>query len=126
MYYNDAFIRPRYEETDQMGVVYHGNYLTYFEVGRSEFFRSLGFSYRELEKEGIIFPVIHASCEYIVPALYDDELLIRTCIVALKGARMELNYKVIRKDQGKEIVLATGKTKHGFVNALPRLFVLMS
>jgi len=117
MYFNNAFIRPRYEETDQMGVVYHGNYLTYFEVGRSELFRSLGYSYRELEEEGIIFPVIHASCDYISPALYDDELSIRTCISVIKGARMEINYEVLRVDNDKEVVLAKGKTIHAFVNA---------
>lgn len=117
MYSNDAFIRPRYEETDQMGVVYHGNYLTYFEVGRSEFFRKLGYPYKELEKEGVILPVIHASCEYILPAKYDDELFIRTYITELKGARLELQYKVIRIDEGEEKILANGITKHAFVNS---------
>jgi len=116
MYYNDAFVRPRYEETDQMGVVYHGNYLTYFEVGRSEYFRSLGYSYRKLEEEGIILPVINASCNYILPAKYDDELAIRTRIIDLKGARLELFYEVVRKDDGEEVILATGKTQHAFVN----------
>lgn len=116
MYFHDAFVRPRYEETDQMGVVYHGNYLTYFEVGRSDFFRSLGYSYKKLEEEGIIFPVINATCNYIKPALYDDELAIRTRLVALKGVRLELRYEVIRVDDGKEVVLATGKTEHAFVN----------
>lgn len=116
MYFNDAFVRPRYEETDQMGVVYHGNYLTYFEVGRSEFFRSLGYSYRELEEEGIVFPVIHATCRYLIPAKYDDELHIRTRIVQLKGVRIKLNYEVIRIEDDKEVILVTGMTEHAFVN----------
>lgn len=116
MYTNDAIVRPRYAETDQMGVVYHANYLTYFEVGRSEFFRSLGYSYRTLEQQGIIFPVVKAEVQYIVPALYDDDLRIRTQITKLKGARMEVEYQVIRLEAGDEQVLAKGITTHAFVN----------
>ncbi len=116
MYYNEGFVRPRYEETDQMGVVYHGNYYTYFEVGRSEFFRSLGYAYKQLEEEGIIFPVIRSGCAYIKPALYDDELSVRTRISVLKGARLTFSYEVIRVDHGEEVILATGMTEHAFVN----------
>lgn len=115
MYTNDAVVRPRYAETDQMGVVYHANYLTYFEVGRSEFFRSLGYTYRELEQQGIILPVIKAEVEYLLPALYDDELRIRTWLSHLKGARLELHYQVLRGDDGNDQVLARGKTAHAFV-----------
>lgn len=112
---HDAVVRPRYAETDQMGVVYHANYLTYFEVGRSEFFRFLGYSYRELEQKGVILPVIKAEVEYLQPALYDDELLIRTWMSSLKGARLELHYEVIRETEGTVQVLARGKTAHAFV-----------
>lgn len=115
MYTHDADVRPRYAETDQMGVVYHANYLTYFEVGRSEFFRSLGYSYRELERQGIIFPVIRAEVDYQQPALYDDTLRIRTWLVQLKGARLELGYQVLREADGADQVLANGKTIHAFV-----------
>lgn len=115
MYTHDAAVRPRYAETDQMGVVYHANYLTYFEVGRSEFFRSLGYSYRELEEQGIIFPVIHAEVDYQQPARYDDALRIRTWLTHLKGARLELSYQVLRNDEGSEQILARGKTAHAFV-----------
>ncbi len=115
MYTHDAVLRPRYAETDQMGVVYHANYLTYFEVGRSEFFRSLGYTYRELEQQGVIFPVIKADVEYLQPALYDDELRIRTWITHLKGARLEVHYEVLRDDGGAVKLLARGKTAHAFV-----------
>lgn len=112
---HDAIIRPRYAETDQMGVVYHANYLTYFEVGRCEFFRALGFTYRELEEEGVILPVIRAEVDYMQPALYDDELFIRTNLKELKGARMVLRYEVLRGNKGNEQILARGKTSHAFV-----------
>lgn len=114
MYTNDAMIRVRYGETDQMGVVYHGNYYTWFEVGRSEFFNSLGYTYRKLEEEGIILPVTESSCQYIKPAKYYDEIIIRTKIDTLKGIRITFSYEVIRKED--DVLLAKGKTTHGFVN----------
>lgn len=113
MYKHDAVIRPRYEETDQMGVIYHGNYYTWFEVGRSNFFRSLGYTYKRLESEGIILPVVESSCKYIKPALYDEEVLIRTSVASQKGVRLEFKYEVLRRED-KEL-LAEGRTLHAFV-----------
>jgi len=111
-----TFIRPRYAETDQMGVVYHGNYLTYFEVGRTDFFRTLGYPYTVLEEQGVLFPVIRAELDYIQPARYDDEIQVRTALGFLKGARLELKYEVVRMDEACETLLARGKTIHAFVN----------
>ena len=113
-YRNDFVLRPRYEETDQMGVVYHGNYYRYFEVGRTEYFRSLGYSYRKLEDEGITLPVVECSCKYIKPAKYDEELIIRTEIGYCKGVRLEFDYTVILKHTGE--ILSRGKSLHAFVN----------
>ena len=80
-------LRVRYAETDQMGVVYYANYLVWFEVGRVEFMRSLGFDYKQMEVEdGCILPVIEATCRYKAPARYDDELLIETRLLAARGA----------------------------------------
>jgi acyl-CoA thioester hydrolase len=114
MYINDGYVRVRYEETDQMGVAYHGNYYTWFEVGRNSFFRSLGYTYAKLEEEGVIMPVIESSCTYKVAAKYDDELLIRTKISQIKGVRLEFEYEIIRKIDDK--LLAKGKTLHAFVD----------
>lgn len=114
MYTKDARIRVRYAETDQMGVVYHGNYYTWFEVGRSEFFNSLGYTYKELEQEGIILPLTESYCEYIKPAKYFDDIIIRTKIIALKGIRITFGYEVIREED--HALLAKGKTTHAFVN----------
>ncbi len=113
MYKHDAVIRPRYEETDQMGVIYHGNYYTWFEVGRSTFFRSLGYTYKRLEAEGIILPVVESGCRHIKPALYDEEVLIRTHVASQKGVRIEFKYEVLRKED--EVLLAEGRTLHAFV-----------
>ncbi|RKD25241.1 acyl-CoA thioester hydrolase [Caminicella sporogenes DSM 14501] len=114
MYSNDAIIRVRYGETDQMGVVYHANYYTWFEVGRSEFFNSLGYTYKKLEQEGIILPVIESFCQYIKPAKYYDEVIIRTKISYLKGVRIAFSYEIIRKNDN--VLLARGKTVHAFVD----------
>lgn len=113
MYKNDALVRPRYAETDQMGVIYHGNYYAWFEVGRSDFFRSLGYTYKRLEQEGIILPVVESSCKYIKPAMYDEEVLIRTYVEMQKGIRIGFKYEVLRKDD--EVLLAEGRTLHAFV-----------
>lgn len=112
--YNDAYVRVRYQETDQMGVAYHGNYYTWFEVGRSSFFRAKGYTYAQLESENIILPVIESHCEYKIAAKYDDELIIRTKIKKLKGVRIEFEYSLIRKKD--EVLLSKGTTLHAFVN----------
>ena len=107
-------IRPRYAETDQMGVVYHGNYFTWFEVGRSELFRTLGYTYKQLEDEGIILPVIECSCKYIKSALYDEIVIIKTSVEYLKGIRIGLKYEILRAADRE--LLAEGITVHAFVD----------
>lgn len=110
----DFVIRPRYEETDQMGMIYHGNYYRYFEVGRCEYLRSLGYSYRELEEIGIHLPVIETHCRYFQPVVYDLEIIIRTAIETFKGVKIAFRYQILDKDT--ERLLAEGLTVHAFVN----------
>lgn len=86
-------VRVRYAETDRMGYCYYGNFATYFEVGRVEALRSLGVSYRKLEDDGIILPVLDFQIKYFKPALYDEELRIETVITQVKGARIFFSYK---------------------------------
>ena len=109
-----TLVRVRYAETDQMGVVYYANYLVWFEVGRTELLRSLGWSYREMEHEGIGLPVIEASCLYHRPARYDDELEIRTKGTLLSAVRMQFDYEIVRNPGGEPIV--SGRTIHAAVN----------
>ena len=107
-------VRVRYAETDAMGVVYYANYLVWFEVGRCDFLRSQGCSYRDLEAEGLHLPVIEAHCEYHRPTRYDDELAIRTVGRLLSPVRVEFDYEVTRVADG--VRAATGRTVHASVN----------
>ncbi|MEP7310711.1 MAG: thioesterase family protein [Acidobacteriota bacterium] len=103
-------VRVRYAETDQMAVVYHANYFVWFEVGRTDLLRHSGWSYRELEAEGVSLPVIEAHCEYLHPARYDDELDVRAEGRLVSPVRIEFTYELIRVSDGT--ALATGRTVH--------------
>ena len=105
-------IRVRYAETDQMGVAYNGNYLTWFEVGRTEFLRELGHTYTETEKNGLHLPVIEAGVKYLKPALYDDVLTIKTRFGKKPGLRIRMNYEICRGDT----CLAVGFSEHVFTD----------
>ncbi len=101
-------VRVRYQETDQMGFVYYSNYFVYFEMGRIEFLRNLGFPYSELEKENIFLAVIDAHCKYKAPARFDDLLVIKTWLSKMKYARVEFCYEIRR--EGEEKLIAEGST----------------
>jgi len=103
-------VRVRYAETDQMGVVYYATYFVWFEVGRTDLLRDAGWSYREMELEGIALPVIEAHCEYRQSARYDDELEIRTTGSQLSPVRVAFDYEVVRPSDAATI--ATGRTIH--------------
>jgi acyl-CoA thioester hydrolase len=103
-------VRVRYAETDKMGVVYYANYFVYFEVGRTDLLRGAGWSYRDMETEGIGLPVIEAHCEYRLSARYDDELEIRTTGSLLSPVRVAFEYEVVRSSDAATI--ATGRTMH--------------
>jgi acyl-CoA thioester hydrolase len=108
-------LRVRYAETDQMGVVYYANYLVWFELGRVEFLRSLGFDYKQMEiEDGCILPVVEANCRYKAPARYDDLILIDCWPVILRGPLLKFAYRVIRAGSALDgqMVLAEGETTH--------------
>jgi acyl-CoA thioester hydrolase len=108
-------LRVRYSETDQMGVVYHANYLVWFEIGRVEFMRSLGFDYKQMEVEdGCILPVVEATCRYKAPARYDDEILIEASPILLRGSLLKFAYRILRAPNAHEglLLLAEGETAH--------------
>lgn len=119
---HDVTVRVRYKETDQMGVAYYANYFVWFEVGRCEFFRGLGMSYRELERSEIFLPVIEASCKYKFPARYDDLLRITTRLSLLKNVKLGFHYEIFSQEKDK--MLATGETMHAFVNRKGKPVVL--
>jgi acyl-CoA thioester hydrolase len=107
MFTTETQIRVRYAETDQMGVVYHSNYFPYFETARAESIRELGFTYADMEKMGIIMPVVEVQCRYLRPAVYDDLLTIKVILRELPvHHKIEFHHEVFNE---KKELLATGK-----------------
>lgn len=107
--------RPRYSETDQMGVVYYGNYATYFEVGRVELLRSVGMTYAEMERSGTMLPVVHMSIDFKVGAKYDEEIVLETSITEMPSRKISF-YHALKNNEGKllvkgEVVLVFVDTK---------------
>jgi acyl-CoA thioester hydrolase len=113
---NETSIRARYAETDQMGVVYHSNHFIWFEVGRVELLRQLGFSYKEMEREDDCFiAVVDASCRYRAPVHYDDEVVVRTYIKHVREKMIHFGYELRNAGSGK--LLAEGETTHIVANS---------
>ncbi|MGV7107883.1 acyl-CoA thioesterase [Flavobacterium sp. U410] len=106
-------IRVRYAETDQMGVVYHGNYAQYFEMGRVEWLRNLGVSYKWMEDNGVMLPVVNLSMNYKKPAKYDDLLTVKTILKSQTGVKIEFDYEIYNE---KNELLTTGYSMLVFVD----------
>ncbi len=105
-------IRVRYADTDKMGIVYNGNYLTFFEVGRTELMRHHGLSYKDLEKEGFYLPLVESYAKYVTPALYDDELDVEATLCFERKATLKFDYNIYRGDT----IITKGHTVHSFMN----------
>ncbi|HXJ89099.1 MAG TPA: thioesterase family protein [Candidatus Binatia bacterium] len=125
---NETKLRVRYAETDQMGVVYHSNHLIWFEVGRVELMRQMGFSYRDMEREdGLFIAVAEAKCRYRAPVYYDEEVLVRTWLKAVRESLIIFSYELSRANTGT--LLAEGETTHVVTNsemkvsALPKKYL---
>ena len=121
-------IRVRYQETDGQGRLHHANYFTYFELGRTELLRAAGYTYRQIETEGWMLVVSEISCQYFLPAIYDDLLRLRTTVVEARGARAVNAYQIFRG----ESLLAEGRSvvacikPDGRVARLPKGLLLKS
>jgi acyl-CoA thioester hydrolase len=108
---SETRVRVRYAETDQMGVVYHSNYLIWFEVGRVELIRQMGLDYKKMEEEdGCGISVVDVHARYRAPARYDDELVIETRLLAARGAVVKFGYRILRVGDG--VLLCEGETMH--------------
>ncbi|WP_028611888.1 acyl-CoA thioesterase [Paenibacillus harenae] len=141
-------LRVRYQETDQMGVVFHGNYVTWFEIGRTEWIRNAGYDYKTIEERGLLLPVVDLQCRYVLPARYDDTVLVCTRIADCSPVRLAFESQVRRvteadwhaglhaeEDQLPGELLVEGGTKHVWVNrqwqparlnkAMPELYGLL-
>lgn len=115
MYTADFQVRVRYAETDQMGVVYHGHYFQYFEVARAESIRTLGFSYADMERMGVIMPVVEVQCRYLRPARYDDLLTVRVQLKELPVHHKIEFHQEVFNEAGD--LLATGRVVLYFMEA---------
>ena len=112
---HETRLRVRYAETDQMGVVYHANYLVWMEIGRVEYVRSCGFNYKDLETlEGILLSVVDVQCRYLYPARYDDEIVVRTDMVRSNPRMVEFGYEIRHAEPDR--LLASGSTRHVWLN----------
>jgi acyl-CoA thioester hydrolase len=125
-------LRVRYQETDQMGVVYHANYLNWFEIGRTEWIRARGMTYEELEKRGLLLPLTDAEIKFRLPARYDDQLTIYTKMIEYSSVRVKFSSEIRRQTQEKAPdeeganleqliephgeLLVSGETRHVWVN----------
>lgn len=104
----------RYSETDQMSFVYHGNYVKYFEMGRIAWLRKLGFSYKKMEEDGILMPVIDIKINFKKPALFDDKLKLITKLVRTPSYMIEFEFEIIKKEN----IISSGYTKLVFLNSV--------
>jgi acyl-CoA thioester hydrolase len=111
---HNTTIRVRYADTDKMGIVYNGNYLTYFEIGRTELLRSLGMPYAVLEHQGVQLPVIEAHIEYKAPAEYDDLISIKATCKMERGILLNISYEITKDNK----LLTIGHTIHPFMNII--------
>lgn len=103
MVLNEISFRIRYAETDQMGVVYHGNYAQYFEMGRVEWLRNLGFSYKSMEESGVMLPVISLQVQFKKPAVYDDMITVETRLKKMPSVKIEFDFTIY--NENKEVLV---------------------
>ena len=113
MFVFETKIRVRYADTDQMGYMYYGNYAAFYEVARTEMLRSLGMTYKSMEKAGVMMPVLELKCKYLKPALYDEEINIKVIIEKKPGVRIVFNYELYNE---KLELINIGETTLVFVD----------
>ncbi len=114
---HETQVRVTYRDTDKMGYSYYGNYPTYYEIGRTEFIRELGITYKKLEDDGFLLPIIKMDIKYLAPAKYDDLLTVKTIYAELHSVKLEFNYEIYNQNQK---LLNKGYTLLAFVNANTR------
>lgn len=134
MIISETELVARYSETDQMGIIHHSNYLRWFEVARTDFFKRMGIKYSKIEKQGILLPLTDLKCSYASPSRYEDEIIIRTKPVKISCVRLIFSYEVFKKD-GMNLVVS-GETSHAFTDKnlkllniekkMPELYLLLN
>ena len=112
MYTSEYKIRIRYADTDQMGFVYYGNYPIFYEIGRVEAMRALGFSYKKLEESGIMMPVLESHSKYLIPARYDEVINLKTTITSLPKVKIHFTYEIFNE---QDKLIHTAETTLAFI-----------
>lgn len=116
----DIKIRVSYVDTDKMGVVHNSNYYRFFERGRIELMRYLGVSYKKMEDEGVMMPLVDQYAKYLKPAYFDEELIVRTSINTVPAVKIRFDYQVLREKEGKEEILCEGYNTLAFIDERSR------
>lgn len=113
-----SYLTVRYAETDRMGFVHHSNYPIWYEVGRTDYIKSYGISYSDMEKAGILMPLTNLSCNFLRPANYEDKIVVRTWAIELKAAHIQFTYTVKKiNEDGTQEELGYGSTEHGIIDS---------
>ena len=112
----------KYYETDKMGITHHSNYIRWMEEARVDFFKKIGFSYVELEDEGIISPVVGVKCQYKLPTKFDEEISIKVIVKEFRGVKLYFEYEMKKEETGE--IVCVGETKHCFVNVQNKPIIL--
>lgn len=116
--HSKTYITVRYAETDQMGVAHHSVYPVWYEIGRTDFIKLFGTTYSQMEKNGVMIPLINLNCHFGLPAKFEDKLIVRTWCIHLTASRIEFAYSVKKNEEdGSETELGYGTTEHGFVDS---------
>lgn len=116
--HSKSYITVRYAETDRMGIAHHSNYPVWYEVGRTDYIKLYGVTYSEMEKAGVLMPLTNLSCTFKSPALYEDNIIVRTWVIGLRAAQIQFTYTVKKiNPDGTETELGYGTTEHGFVDS---------
>ncbi len=116
--HSKTYLNVRYAETDRMGIAHHSNYPIWYEVGRTDYIKSFGVSYSEMENAGVLMPLTNLTCHFKAPAMYEDRILVRTWAIELRAAHIQFTYTVKKvNDDGTEEELGYGTTEHGFVDS---------
>ena len=118
--YFDHKFRVGYVDTDKMGIVHNSNYFRYFEIGRIELMRHLGVSYKMMEDNGVMMPLIEQYAKYLKPAYFDEELIVRTSINTVPAVKIRFDYQVLREKEGKEEILCEGYNTLAFIDERSR------
>lgn len=113
---NDIILTVRYAETDQMGIVHHSNYPIWYEASRTAFIRKLGLPYSKVEEMGVMLPLIELKCNYKGVAKYEDEVIIKTLVREMTGARITFGYEVYKKENNGNLLINTGETMHAWTS----------